>query len=58
MDFDDATAGPAVIDLVRFGVSLNLAAKSRGWSAEAAVDSFLAGYRTEFTGECAYLGDS
>jgi len=45
VDFDDATAGPAVIDLVRFGVSLRIAARLRGWNADGAIDAFLAGYR-------------
>jgi Uncharacterized protein conserved in bacteria (DUF2252) len=34
-DFDDASAGPAVIDLVRFGTSLRLAAEERGWKARS-----------------------
>jgi hypothetical protein len=46
VDFDDATAGPAVIDLVRFGVSLRLAARARGWDPEQAIDHLFAGYRT------------
>lgn len=46
VDFDDATAGPAVIDLVRFGVSLRIAAAARGWDASGAIDDFFAGYRT------------
>jgi len=33
-DFDDSSAGPAVVDLVRFGTSLRLAAHQRGWEAE------------------------
>ena len=45
VDFDDAVGGPAVIDLLRFGVSLQIAAGERGWSAETALDSFFAGYR-------------
>ena len=45
-DFDDATAGPYVLDLVRFGVSLHLASRSLGWShqAEAVVSKFIEGY--------------
>lgn len=46
VDFDDATAGPAVIDLVRFGVSLRITAREREWDADSAIDEFLAGYRT------------
>ena len=33
-DFDDCTRGEAVIDLVRFGTSLLLAAREKGWAAE------------------------
>lgn len=47
-DFDDATRGPFVLDLVRFGVSLDLAARERGWPGEAkkSLDALLKGYRT------------
>lgn len=46
-DFDDSSAGPAVIDLVRFGTSIFIAARLRGWSAERErlLERFLAGYR-------------
>jgi hypothetical protein len=46
-DFDDSSTGPAVIDLMRFGVSMYLAADARGWSdqADAIYDEFLRGYR-------------
>lgn len=46
-DFDDSSTGPAVIDLLRMGVSLRLASEMRGWQAEAdaVFDSFIAGYR-------------
>jgi hypothetical protein len=46
-DFDDATLGPVVLDLVRFGVSIHLASRANGWEEEAQpiVDSFLSGYR-------------
>jgi hypothetical protein len=46
-DFDDATIGPVVLDLVRFGVSIHLACRANGWEehAEPIVDSFLSGYR-------------
>ncbi|HKE18853.1 MAG TPA: DUF2252 family protein [Kofleriaceae bacterium] len=46
-DFDDSSAGPNVIDLVRFGVSLALAAQQRGWDdrTDELVGAFLAGYR-------------
>jgi len=45
-DFDDATIGPMVLDLVRFGVSINLACRANGWEdkAEEIVDSFLSSY--------------
>jgi hypothetical protein len=44
-DFDDSARGPYVIDLVRFGVSLELAYRQRGWgNAGGAFDVFLAGY--------------
>jgi hypothetical protein len=46
-DFDDSASGPATIDLVRFGVSLHLAARQRGWpqAAEGLFAAFLRGYR-------------
>ncbi len=45
-DFDDSSTGPAVVDLVRFGASLDLAARAHGWTNRAALlDRFLAGYR-------------
>jgi hypothetical protein len=45
-DFDDCTRGKAVIDLVRFGASLLLAAREKGWTDEERfVDAFLKGYR-------------
>ena len=46
-DFDDSARGPAVVDVVRFLGSLELAAQQRGWLASlpAAVDAFFAGYR-------------
>lgn len=45
-DFDDSSIGPGVIDLVRFGASLELAARRRGWSDRAGemVERFFAGY--------------
>lgn len=45
VDFDDAVGGPAVIDLLRFGVSLQIAAGERGWTANDALDSFFGGYQ-------------
>ncbi len=51
-DFDDCTRGEAVIDLVRFGSSLLLAARQKGWSAEEwrFVREFLRGYRDGLRG--------
>ncbi len=45
-DFDDASKGPAVLDLVRFGVSLELATQAHGWEEwfERALSEFLRGY--------------
>ena len=47
-DFDDATAGPFVLDLVRFGVSLRLASQALGVDdqADAIVAAFLDAYRS------------
>jgi len=45
VDFDDAVGGPAVIDLLRFGVSLEIAAGEQGWTAAEALDRFFAGYQ-------------
>ena len=46
-DFDDSASGPAYVDIVRFGVSLHLAARQRGWRHEAdrVYDAFRLGYR-------------
>lgn len=46
-DFDDSTRGPPVLDLVRFGVSIYLAARQMGWEAQAPefFAVFLDGYR-------------
>ena len=44
-DYDDAASGPAVLDLVRFGVSLRLMGTLEGWSTDHALDEFLRGYR-------------
>jgi len=45
-DFDDSARGPYVIDLVRFGVSLALAGREKGWSGgDRSFDDFLRGYR-------------
>ena len=46
-DFDDSAGGPAYVDMVRFGVSLQLAARQRGWTHEAdwIYAAFRRGYR-------------
>jgi hypothetical protein len=46
-DFDDCTQGKPIIDLVRFGASLVLAARERGWRNEdgQALSAFFRGYR-------------
>src|SRR5262249_53779373 len=46
-DFDDSTSGPAVIDLLRFATSIQLACGQRNWHADApaVLRQFLAGYR-------------
>ena len=46
-DFDDSSTGPAVIDIVRFGVSIFLASRAKGWEEHAspAFRSFLKAYR-------------
>jgi len=52
-DFDDCTRGKAVIDLVRLGTSILIAAREKGWSGEETrfVDQFLRGYRDGLRGE-------
>jgi Uncharacterized protein conserved in bacteria (DUF2252) len=46
-DFDDSSIGPFVIDIVRFGVSLRLAAQAHRWSRHDGVilNAFFRGYR-------------
>jgi hypothetical protein len=46
-DFDESSRGPSFIDLVRFGVSLELAAREKDWPGEGrrAFGAFLGGYR-------------
>jgi hypothetical protein len=46
-DFDDSTRGPALVDIVRFLGSIDLAVRARGWvgDREALFDRFFAGYR-------------
>lgn len=47
-DFDDSSKGPAVVDLMRLGVSLRVASDMQGWPEEAdgIFDQFMSGYRT------------
>ena len=51
-DFDDCTRGKPVIDLVRFGASLVLAARQKGWPEEErrSLERFLHGYRDGLSG--------
>ena len=46
-DFDAASAGPPMIDLVRFGVSVSLAAEMLGWSEHRGelLEELMRGYR-------------
>jgi hypothetical protein len=50
-DFDDATRGPALVDIARFLGSVNLAAERRGWTRDRdrLYDRFFAGYRQGLT---------
>lgn len=49
-DFDDSVSGPAVIDLVRFGTSVSLAARAGGWAPESSVDRVLDAYHASLRG--------
>ena len=46
-DFDDSSAGPAILDIMRFGVSLNLTCSMNHWndSFSSLFNLFLEGYR-------------
>jgi hypothetical protein len=46
-DFDDSSAGPAILDIMRFGVSLDLACSLNRWqdSFDHLFEFFLEGYR-------------
>jgi uncharacterized protein DUF2252 len=46
-DFDDSARGPALVDIVRFLGSIDLAARHRGWTRnrDQLVERFFAGYR-------------
>jgi hypothetical protein len=50
-DFDDSARGPALVDIVRFLGSIDLAARRRGWTADRDLlfDRFFAGYRRGLT---------
>src|SRR5262245_10185487 len=50
-DFDDSTRGPALVDIVRFLGSIDLAVRRRGWTSDRDVvfDRFVAGYRQGLT---------
>jgi uncharacterized protein (DUF2252 family) len=52
-DFDDCTRGKALIDLVRLGTSILIAAREKGWSRDEQrfVDRFLRGYRDGLSSE-------
>jgi len=45
-DFDDSASGPAYVDIVRFGVSLQLVARQRGWIDD--VDRLYAAFRSGY----------
>ena len=55
-DFDDSARGPAVIDIVRFLGSIDLAARQRSWekNRDALFDRFVEGYKRGL-GEPRYL---
>jgi hypothetical protein len=57
-DFDDCTRGLPVIDLVRFGTSLVLAAREKGWAdgERRLTDAFVRGYRAGLGGGRLTLG--
>ena len=46
-DYDDSSTGPAVIDLMRFGVSLHLACRENEWEdhSDSLFNEFIRGYR-------------
>lgn len=50
-DFDDSARGPAVVDIVRFLGSIDLATRQRGWTRDRdrLWDRFLEGYRRGLT---------
>jgi uncharacterized protein (DUF2252 family) len=56
-DFDDCTRGKALIDIVRLGTSILIAAREKGWNRDEKgfVDQFLRGYRAGLSGERLYM---
>jgi hypothetical protein len=46
-DFDDSTRGPALVDIIRFLGSIDLAVRRRGWTRDRdrVFERFVAGYR-------------
>jgi uncharacterized protein (DUF2252 family) len=52
-DFDDCTRGKAMIDIVRLGTSILIAAREKGWSRDEKgfLDQFLRGYRDGLSSE-------
>jgi len=50
-DFDDSTRGPALVDIIRFLGSIDLAVRRRGWTRDRDLlfDRFVAGYRQGLT---------
>src|SRR5574341_1510833 len=52
-DFDDCTRGKAVIDIVRLGTSLLIAAREKGWTRDekSFVDRLLRGHRDGLRGD-------
>ena len=50
-DFDDSARGPALVDIVRFLGSIDLAARHHGWTRDRdqLFDQFFAGYRRGLT---------
>jgi hypothetical protein len=54
-DYDDASVGPQVVDLVRMSTSARLAVRELGWTdaEEAFVDELFRGYRAGLDGQAA-----
>ena len=56
-DFDDSAMGPFLLDIVRFGASIDIACRLRGWPDEAPriVARFLEGYRAAVAGTLSHV---